>query len=252
MAELFCGVFELLDGTGWKANNMFHAALIKRHDEEAAVQIPQRVNEWTAALRDTHLIGAYVINEKCLNSDVHYYSISACNVAQGFTMLQTRLSPSDYNLEPLACERSEITLFAIKDKSLFQLGERLTYVELLTGSSDLGKHLVHIRSSTTSFHGRLTAKRADQPHPYTQLSSSPRETPKLLDVDFLKIHFRQEPDETQASTKDKNESSTGASERHGSEADDGGPKRSDVYGQESWYHADGTTGIANDMANYHQ
>lgn len=296
------------------------------------MQIPQQLNEWTAALRDTHLIGSYVIiNEKCLSSDVHYYSISTCNVPQGFTILQTRfatvetmkhldrishyrLSPSDYNLEPLACERSEITLFAIKDKSLFQLGERLTYVELLTGSSDLGKHVVHIRSSATSFHGRLTAKRADQPQPVVNTIQEPQSTtmttrqstpgtsnnsastgttqhqrngtpvepprshsthtshhrpvryPSSWMSTFSRFIFgkgqtkpkprpkirmiRVVTDSLDNRPSDQAESSTGASERHGNEADDGGPERSDVYGQGSWYHADGTYGIANDMANY--
>lgn len=360
MAELFCGVFELLDSTGWKENGNFHAALIKLHDEERAVQIPQKLNDWTLALADTHLNSAYImINEKCLSCEVPDHSTSTCNTPRGFTILQTRfvtkkspgrldrldpqishyrLYPFSYDLASLSCNSSEITLLAIKDKHLLQVRKRPTCVEDTGCSSDLANNVVFVRSSESSFHGRFTAKRADQPQPVAVTIPEPRITTRTIGQSNREIfngserisstqhqqngtpveprrssnthrsrhrskrrgNFQYQQNGTpvephrshnthnshhrswisafsdfilgKSQTKPKHEPKvrvsrvapdpignlppnqveplTEAAQRRRSEVDDEGLIRGDVYGQDMWYHADGTNDIANDMANY--
>ncbi|KAL8690405.1 MAG: hypothetical protein Q9218_004147, partial [Villophora microphyllina] len=185
MAELFCGVFELLDSTGWKDSDKFHAALLT-HDEERAVQIHKRLNDWTVALKDTHLTSAYVIvNEKCLDCQVPDHSTSTCYMSYGFTVLQTqlamgrqetqeeqlsqyRLGGSDIRLKRADCGSSKITLFTLKSSPLLpfpSLRTNLDCFEISTGSPSLMENIVYFRSTHRSFHGMFKEKRSMRPQP---------------------------------------------------------------------------------------
>lgn len=87
MAELFCCVFELLDSTGRDDSGEFRAAYLE-NNEDCAISISSRINDWSMALRNSHLMAAYVfMNEVCLCCNVPNHTTSTCQGSGPFTVL---------------------------------------------------------------------------------------------------------------------------------------------------------------------
>ncbi|KAL8858803.1 MAG: hypothetical protein Q9178_004720 [Gyalolechia marmorata] len=92
ISDLVCCVLELLDSTGLDESGQFHSALFN-DNKDLAIRVPTKLNDWSIALKDTHLTGAYVItNEICLECEVPDHSTSTCESNQSYTVLQTQLA----------------------------------------------------------------------------------------------------------------------------------------------------------------
>ncbi|KAL8724201.1 MAG: hypothetical protein Q9181_006930 [Wetmoreana brouardii] len=267
IAELFCCVLELLDCTGWDEHGKFHAALLY-NDEESAVSIPSKINDWMAALRDTHLTSAYVmINEVCLDCAVPDHSTSACHIPQALTVLQTQLatlSPerdkeaSDlYILKPFGLPlkkwdfcSSEINLF--KPTSRFPMdipwsrAKSRECIEILNYIPDSTTNAVYLAASARSFHG-LHRRRSSMPsHHAESVSTSTSLNNKPVQARTQQSQKRR--------GKDHEYSRVGmlALRRTPCIVDDDGDEliESDILGQEFYTFANGNNGLVDDMTNY--
>ncbi|KAL8993461.1 MAG: hypothetical protein Q9169_006330 [Polycauliona sp. 2 TL-2023] len=92
IAELVCCTLELLDATGWNDQGDFNSAVLVTN-EEWAVSIPKKLNNWVFALRETHLTGAYVMtNELCIEFELPDQTGSTCGKPGTLTTLQTQIT----------------------------------------------------------------------------------------------------------------------------------------------------------------
>lgn len=114
IADLVCCVLELLDGTGGTKEGEFKSALLF-DNQELAVSVTQKFNDWTMVLKDTHLTGAYVItNEICIECEVPDHSTSTYKGAATFTVLQLRVDTAGLQ------ERQDLALRGF-DKRLYRV-----------------------------------------------------------------------------------------------------------------------------------
>ncbi|KAL8871788.1 MAG: hypothetical protein Q9174_002455 [Haloplaca sp. 1 TL-2023] len=188
IAELFCCMLDLLDNTGYKVHfGNFDAALLTK-DKEQVVSMRHKINDWSAILQDTHLIGAYVlINEICLSCHVPDHTASACEIPEAFTVLQTHLadtlgtvhqqSPGDtcvvkhsgQRLKRVNCDSAVMNMFtpdASIVRRLYQQREDTNCMEVSERKLQSERNRVLIRASHKSFHGKprptyLASSRAD-------------------------------------------------------------------------------------------
>ncbi|KAL8703796.1 MAG: hypothetical protein Q9201_003036 [Fulgogasparrea decipioides] len=172
IAELFCCVLELLDHTGWDEHGKFHAALLY-NAEELAVSIPTRINDWLAALRDTHLTSAYVmINRVCLDCEVPDHRTSACHIPQALTVLQTHFGTLSTENDQEHCDRYILKPFNLHLRKDHKYPEIYLFkpitgfprifwsnansrkcTELLNHIPNSTTNAVYLAASTRSFHG---------------------------------------------------------------------------------------------------
>ena len=179
MAELFCCVLEFLNGTGRDQHN-FYAALLHDNEEEA-VSIQPTINDWSIALRDTHLTSAYVlITNICLHCEVPDLITSTCYVRNARTVLETefvtksldeqyglgvyyKLQPGGDLLKQISCENVDTTIVEPTHsgpKRWLSRGQPQEFHELRNRTKPSMENFVYIRASKTSFHGRVTPKRS--------------------------------------------------------------------------------------------
>lgn len=177
MAELFCCLLETLDGTGRDQHN-FHGALLHDNEEEA-VSIKPTINDWSIALRDTHLTSAYVmINSTCLNCEVPDHSASTCYDENACTVLETEFvakrsgdwyeSGGHYKLQPggdllkeVFCGSRNTTIVEpTHSGSMSWLSRRnpQDFREMCNRTESSTRNIVYLRASKTSFHGRDSPK----------------------------------------------------------------------------------------------
>lgn len=177
IANLVCGVLEFLDSTGWDETNNFHSAIVF-DNKESALKIPAALNDWLAALKDTHLTAAYVItNEVCLDCEVPDHSTSTCQSVQAYTVLQTQLAMEKRSipkrtdsfllptfgrpLQQVDCGTSSIPLFAPITPTMFRYGRQYSCLEHLdrTGPATTW-NMVYLRASKQSCHGKRECENA--------------------------------------------------------------------------------------------
>ena len=177
MAELFCCVLELLDNTGRDQHN-FHGALL-HHNEEEAVSIKPSINDWSIALRDSHMTSAYVIiNKICLNCEVPDHSASTCHLQSARTVLETQFvtrksgdryeSGGHYKLQPggdllkgVLCGSLDTTVVEPTHsgpRTWLSGGKFQDFQELCNRTKSSTRNIVYIRASNTSFHGSDSPK----------------------------------------------------------------------------------------------
>ena len=94
MAELICCALELLDDTGRWENHQLRAVYL-RNNEELAGSIGNRWNDWSVALRDFHLMAAYVLISnvylECEGKEENSSTLT-CSGLEAFTVLQTHVT----------------------------------------------------------------------------------------------------------------------------------------------------------------
>jgi hypothetical protein len=92
MAQLVCSALEALDCTGIHDNKLVVGFL--NNEEEWAVQLDVKRNEWAYLLQDSHLSASYVIIHKvCLECRTPNHSTSTCLLSDSHTVLQTQINP---------------------------------------------------------------------------------------------------------------------------------------------------------------
>ena len=182
IANQFCSLLELLDSTGFAEGGQFHAAMLY-NNHEMALPIPTKVNDWSIALRDTHINAAYVmINEICLNCEVPDHSTSSCFIQKAYTVLQTQIAtehPDDaltktgyYILRPegerlVQVDVGSHNIFLLtpaspgsKVISLLTLRRPRVCSEVRDQSRGFKREMVYLRASSQSFHGKAKQKGA--------------------------------------------------------------------------------------------
>ena len=180
IADQFCSLLELLDSTGFAEGGQFHAAMLYDNDE-MALPIHTKVNDWSIALRDTHINAAYVmINEICLNCEVPDHSTSSCFIQKAYTVLQTQIAiehPDDalaetgyYTLRPEGERLEQVDVGSHKIFLLTPASASSKLVSLLIqrrsrGCSEVRDqsrgfrgNMVYLRASSQSFHGKAEQK----------------------------------------------------------------------------------------------
>jgi hypothetical protein len=91
MANLVCSVLEVLDSTGY-ANDRFTAAIFKRN-EECAVTLNRRADDWCQLLKDSHLMAVFaIINSTCLDYYTPDHSTATCHDHSSPTVLETSIA----------------------------------------------------------------------------------------------------------------------------------------------------------------
>ncbi|KAL8730569.1 MAG: hypothetical protein Q9166_004023 [cf. Caloplaca sp. 2 TL-2023] len=179
VAELVCCVLELLDGTGWNEQEMFHSALLI-DNKEWAVSVAKNLNNWLIVLRDTHLTGAYVVSkEVCIECEVPDHSTSTCEIPQGFTVLQTQFATTEHHwshytdllLKPFG-ERLRQVVYGDSDLIVFTpnsghsrvleiltRGKSCECCELLNQTNSYStRNMIYLRASIRSRHGKHEIK----------------------------------------------------------------------------------------------
>ena len=180
IAELLCCVLDLLDRTGWIDSHSFHAAFLFNNDE-TAFPVDRELNDWTFILKDTYLTSAYVfINDQCLNCEIPNHTNSLCHKSRGYTVLETevaaealskeredstyKMRPSGQHLRQVKGERFDIlTLKLASSLSSFAaepLRRPRSLLELCTRTDRSIDHMVYVRASNKSFHGKHKMQRS--------------------------------------------------------------------------------------------
>lgn len=231
MAELFCCVLEPRDGTGRDRNN-FHGALLHDNEEEA-VSIKSNINDWSIALRDTHLTSAYVlISHICLNCEVPDHSASTCHVQKARTVLETEFvakgsgerheSGGNYKLQPGGDLLKEVLCGSLgttiveptHSGSMTWLRHRepQDFHELCNRTKSSMRNIVYIRGNT-SFHGRDFPKRfraaglqsaetqPEQQNRRTESNSSPKPRAKAQQAQKAKNQAKSLGDPNKSSSR---------------------------------------------------
>ena len=181
MGELVSCVLELLEGTGLDETLQFRAALFTEYDDLAHT-IPQGINDWSIALRDTHMTGAFVImTQVCLNCDLPNHTASSCHIRKAYTVLQTRLAIEQSNEQCETTKRTDkffnlkpggehlrqvdggsqnVLLLAPASKRsyIFKSGKVHDCLEMCNKSYSPSTNVAYLRSSCLSFHGRPKQK----------------------------------------------------------------------------------------------
>ena len=179
IADQFCSLLELLDSTGFAERGRFHAAMLYDNDE-MALPIHTKVNDWSIALRDTHINAAYVmINEICLNCEVPDHSTSSCSIQKAYTVLQMQIAtehPDDalaktgyYTLRPEGERLMQVDvgsyeiflLTPVSARSLLWLcvpRRSRDCSEVREQSRGFKSNMVYLRASSRSFHGKAEQK----------------------------------------------------------------------------------------------
>ena len=185
MADLVCTVLELLNGTGRRAGDTCSGALLWKGDEYS-LSIDAKRNDWSIALRDTHLTASYVLfNDTCLSCDAFQHRVSTCfgDDAVGslsYTVLQTHLdlsaattpksmiSASGYRFGPthehlVRCGPVQDSMLAIQNcKANFLQWSALLYAHKISGELQMpwladDDSIVFLRSSTKAYRGMEAA-----------------------------------------------------------------------------------------------
>jgi hypothetical protein len=171
IAELVCGVLEILDTTGY-ANDRFTAGVFN-NNQESAVTLDHRANDWTALLKDSHLMATFAVaNEICLECHTPNHSTATCSSYKSPSVLQTqiaveklsgyeriKLNPYSQILKKIDSGSADMNLYALESGlSKFisfttTLNQTLTSgVERRDQSRSKGKPQFHIRASATDQH----------------------------------------------------------------------------------------------------
>ena len=179
MAELFCCVFELLDSTGRDDSDEFRAAYLE-NNEDRAISICSRINDWSMALRDSHLMAAYVfMNEVCLCCNVPNHTTSTCQGSGSFTVLQTQIAidggrpgfgmgvklvpHGDHLIEVAGGSDETFLLMRAKMSNVrlptFQnlLKSRKAGIEMRNQTTN-SSNMVYLRASSEGYHGMSRAR----------------------------------------------------------------------------------------------
>jgi hypothetical protein len=97
MADLVCGVLELLDKTG-RGRNGFTAGFLNNQRERCVI-FDYRRNDWSCILQDSPLTAVYaVINGKCFECHTPDHSTSTCGRKIAYTVLETQLGVENSGL----------------------------------------------------------------------------------------------------------------------------------------------------------
>jgi hypothetical protein len=91
MAELVCCILKSLDTTGYE-NDRFTAAVFI-NNEESAIVLDRRANEWCTLLKDSYLMAVFaIVDSICLEHHTPTHSTATCNNPKSPTVLQTQIA----------------------------------------------------------------------------------------------------------------------------------------------------------------
>jgi hypothetical protein len=97
IAELVCCVLKSLSTTGFE-NDRFTAAVFTRNDESAVV-LDHRTNEWCRLLKDSHLMAVFaLVSSKCIECHTPTHSAATCHNHKSPTVLQTHISIENHSV----------------------------------------------------------------------------------------------------------------------------------------------------------
>ncbi|KAL8910842.1 MAG: hypothetical protein Q9172_007779 [Xanthocarpia lactea] len=276
IGDLVCCMLELLDSTGLDESGQFHSALFNGN-KDLAIRVPTKLNDWSIALKDTHLTGAYVItNEICLECEVPDHSTSTCTSGQGYTVLQTQLatkgqgvqtqrdnltlSPFHTPIVQVDCGSADILVFTpcsvFSSQTLMRrwFGRNLACIELLnrTASGSTG-NTVFLRASKRSSHGRGEANSLsqrpvlawDRPSTTPEAERNPQQAsmiPAPLASNNYLVSVQSDPLESHNSVYASSASSV-SPQPYTADAEIGDLLPSDIYGQDIYDFGSSKTGI---------